>query len=92
MMETWFCQTERYPILVCQTERYPIPPSPTGKTVISCSQLVRVTERQLQLFGSTKVGVLPSTVAAKLGSFAASASTLTNSERKFVVGAAAKLK
>ena len=69
-----------------------LPASPTGETVISCSQLVRVTKHQLQLFGSTKVGVLPSTVAAKLESFAASASTLTNRERKIVIEAAANLK
>ena len=68
-----------------------LPESATGKTVISCSQLVRATKRQLRLFGCAKVGVLPPDAAAKLEEFAATAPTLTANERKIVTEAAAAL-
>ena len=69
-----------------------LPISRTGKTVISCSQLVRVSKRQLNLFGCNKIGNLPKSVAGKLREFAATVPTLTASERKIVVDALSTLK
>jgi hypothetical protein len=68
-----------------------LPASPTEQSVISCSLIVKANQRQLRLFGSEKIGVLPTPVARKLHEFIKTVTTLTIPEKKLVLGALATL-
>lgn len=64
-----------------------LPPSPTGETVVSFSQIVRIGEEKLTKFGATKTGSIDGMAAATLAAFADTTLVLNRSERTFVVAA-----
>lgn len=69
-----------------------LPESPTGKSVISCSQPVRATSRQLALYNAEKLGELLPVVARKLEKFVQGVQTLTRLEKRIVLEALAEIK
>jgi len=69
-----------------------LPESPTGKSVISCSQPVRANGRQLALYNAEKLGELPPGVARRLERFVQNVQTLTRIEKRIVLEALAELK
>lgn len=64
-----------------------VPKSPTGKSVVSFSLLVRVREDKLPVLGATKTGAIDAHLAGELAAFAKSARSLTRQEQAFVVSA-----
>ncbi len=64
-----------------------LPKSPTSKTVVSFSVIVKMGEQRLQKFGATKTGVLDGHIAGELTAFAKVVPTLTKAEKAFVVAA-----
>lgn len=66
-------------------------PSPTGQSIISCSQVVRATKHQLTLFACVKKGEIPVNVARKLEKFVKSVRTLTADERNIVLSALSQI-
>lgn len=64
-----------------------LPKSPTGKSVVSFSMLVRVKEEKLALFGAKKTGEIDAHLAGELAAFAKSVGSLNRQERAFVVSA-----
>ena len=57
-----------------------LPISPTGKTVISCSLIVKYNQRQLSLYKARKLSTLDKTIAADLRDFVAKSPALTRKE------------
>lgn len=64
-----------------------VPKSPTGKSVVSFSLLVRVREEKLPAFGATKTGKIDANLAGELAAFAKGVKSLTRQEQVFVVSA-----
>ena len=64
-----------------------LPKSPTGKSVVSFSLLVRVKEDKLPIFGATKTGEIDSHLAGELVAFAKETKSLTRKEQAFVIAA-----
>lgn len=64
-----------------------LPKSPTGKSVVSFSLLVRVREDKLPVSGATKTGTIDANLAGELASFAKAVGSLTRQEKAFVVSA-----
>lgn len=64
-----------------------LPKSPTGKSVVSFSLLVRVREVKLPVLGATKTGAIDAHLAGELASFAKAVRSLTRQEQAFVVSA-----
>ncbi|SMH58203.1 hypothetical protein [Maritimibacter sp. HL-12] len=64
-----------------------LPKSPTGKSVVSFSLLVRVKEEKLPAFGATKVGAIDGHLAGELAAFAKEVRSLTRQQQAFVVSA-----
>ncbi len=64
-----------------------LPKSPTGDTVVSFSMLVRMGDDRLVKFAAKKTGRLDAHIAGELAAFAKTVTTLTASERRFVVTA-----
>jgi hypothetical protein len=64
-----------------------LPCSPTGETVISCSQLLRINRRQRRLFNAKVKGQLDKKVAAKLVSHVEQTAVLPAIERRLIVTA-----
>lgn len=78
--------------LVCDDSEFGcLPKSPTGQSVISCSQLVRMSAHQLSIFKAKKLGKLPPAVARKLEKFVVTAFSLRKSERQLVLNAMANV-
>ena len=68
-----------------------LPKSPTGKSVISCSQLVRLRQDQLTLYRADKIGKITISVARKLHIFIEDVPTLTENERLIVLDGLSKI-
>lgn len=64
-----------------------LPKSPTGKSVVSFSQLVRVKEDKLTVLGATKTGAIDANLAGELAAFAKGVRSLTRQEQVFVTSA-----
>ena len=64
-----------------------LPKSPTGKSVVSFSLLVRVRDDKLPALGATKTGAIDAHLAGELASFAKAVGSLTRQEKAFVVSA-----
>ncbi len=64
-----------------------LPKSPTDKTVVSFSVIVKMGEQRLQKFAAVKTGAIDANVAGELAAFAKNVPTLTRDERAFVVAA-----
>ena len=64
-----------------------LPKSPTGNTVVSFSQIIRVKEDKLKLWGATKTGAVDGHLAGELSAFADNVRSLTRKEKEFVVSA-----
>lgn len=64
-----------------------LPASPTGKTVVSFSTVVRIGEKRLEKFGAVKTGVIDGHLAGELAAFAQATRVLTAAEKKLVVSA-----
>ena len=64
-----------------------LPKSPTGKSVVSFSLLVRVREDKLSVLRATKTGAIDAHLAGELASFAKAVGSLTRQEKAFVVSA-----
>jgi hypothetical protein len=64
-----------------------LPKSPTGKTIVSFSMLVRISEEKLPVLGATKTGVIDAHLAGELAPFARRVRSLTQKEQTFVVSA-----
>ena len=64
-----------------------LPKSPTGKSVVSFSLLVRVREDKLPVLRATKTGAIDAHLAGELASFAKAVGSLTRQEKAFVVSA-----
>jgi hypothetical protein len=62
-----------------------LPKSPTGKSVVSFSLLVKVKEDKLAVLGATKTGAIDAHLAGELAAFAKRARSLTRHEQAFVV-------
>ena len=69
-----------------------IPPSPTGQSVVSFSQLIRASERQLHLFQASIIGQCSPIVAATLATFNTTSNALTRDEKAIVAEALAQIK
>jgi hypothetical protein len=70
-----------------------LPPSKTGLSVISCSDIVLANTQQLQTFGATKMGQLPSLIARRLEQhILAGLTPFTDDEEKFVLAALALIR
>jgi hypothetical protein len=68
-----------------------LPVSSTGKTIISCSILLRIPVRQLEQHNIKVTGKLPSAVARKLANFIKTVPTLSDSDKEIIVDALAEL-
>lgn len=64
-----------------------LPKSPTGKSVVSFSMIVRVRDEKLPVFGATKTGAIDAHLAGELAAFAKGVRSLTRQEQAFVVSA-----
>lgn len=64
-----------------------LPRSPTGKSVVSFSMLVRIREDKFPIFGATKTGAIDAHLAGELAAFAKEVRSLTRREQRFVVSA-----
>jgi|GEM_PF-6376030 len=62
-----------------------LPPCKTGKTIISCSQPVRMNERQLKLYRAEKMGNLDTNIAKLLISFVKETKALSKKDKDLVV-------
>ena len=62
-----------------------LPNSPTGNTVVSFSQSVRMREDQLTLFSATKTGEISASTAGVLLAHARTVPTLSLGDRKIVI-------
>lgn len=71
---------------MADTELPCMPASPTGQSVISCSMIVRASQRQLRLFDAEHVGSIPIEAVRKLHAFVETpVTTLTRPERELVL-------
>lgn len=68
-----------------------LPKSPTGETVVSFSNLVRMNEERLLKFGATKTGRIESEVAGELVPFAKTVASLNRNEQSLVIAALERL-
>ena len=64
-----------------------LPKSPTGKSVVSFSLLVRVRDDKLPALGATKTGAIDAHLAGELAAFAKGVRSLTRQEQAFVISA-----
>lgn len=64
-----------------------LPKSPTGKSVVSFSLLMRIREDKLPVLGATKIGAIDANLAGELAAFAKQVKSLTRQEQIFVVSA-----
>lgn len=64
-----------------------LPKSPTGKSVVSFSQIIRVKEDKFSVLGATKTGEIDAHLAGELAAFAKVVKSLTRQERALVVSA-----
>ncbi|MCA0961036.1 hypothetical protein [Salipiger bermudensis] len=64
-----------------------LPKSPTGKSVVSFSQIIRIKEEKLGVLGATKTGTIDAHLAGELAAFAKEVRSLTRQEQAFVVSA-----
>lgn len=64
-----------------------LPKSPTGKSVVSFSQIIRVKEQKLGVLRATKTGAIDAQLAGELAAFAKGVRSLTRQEQAFVVSA-----
>ena len=62
-----------------------LPKSPTGKSVVSFSMLVRLKEDKLSIFGATKTGAIDPHLAGELAAFVKDVRSLTQHEKAFVI-------
>ena len=77
--------------IVSDTEIPCLPPSKTGKSIISCSQLVRANERQLKLYKAKKIGRLDKKIAMNLLKFVKTIDALSKFDKKIVTNALSKI-
>lgn len=68
-----------------------LPKSPTNQTVVSFTNLTRMGQDRLRIFGATKTGQIDGHLAGELVAFASELKVLTRSDRTFVVAALASL-
>lgn len=59
-----------------------IPENDTGLTIISCSMLIRLSEKQLTVYKAKKVGELDAEIVSQLREFIENSKTLTRNERQ----------
>lgn len=64
-----------------------LPKSPTGKSVVSFSMLVRIREDKLPIYGAIRTGAIDAHLAGELAAFAKEVRSLTRQEQMFVVSA-----
>lgn len=62
-----------------------LPKSPTKHTVVSFTNMPRMTEERLKKFGAVKTGQIDGHLAGELVTFARGLTLLTRSERAFVI-------
>lgn len=62
-----------------------LPKSPTGKSVVSFSLIIRVREDKLPILGATKTGAIDAQLAGELAAFAKEVKSLTRQEKVFVI-------
>lgn len=62
-----------------------LPESPTGKSVISCSMVVRFTQEQLKSYGAKKLGDLDWAILGALAVFLEQSPALSREERQPIV-------
>lgn len=75
-------------LYVIDDSRLPyLPASPTGKSCFSFSLVIRMTERQLEIFEAEELGVIDYDLAQELLAFAANVRSLTKSEHGLVIEA-----
>ncbi|MCK4946623.1 MAG: hypothetical protein KAS59_10230 [Alphaproteobacteria bacterium] len=77
--------------IVSDTEIPCLPPSKTGKSIISCSQLILANKRQLKLYKVKKIGRLDKKIAARLLKFVKTTDALSNTDKKIVTNALSKI-
>jgi hypothetical protein len=68
-----------------------LPKSPTGNTVVSFSQVVKMLPKKLKLFGAAKTGDISLEVAGELLAFARDCRALTDIDKPTVVNAFEKM-
>lgn len=68
-----------------------LPESPTGQSVVSCSQIIRMTEKRLQIFKAEKVSDFSPALARKLATHIKETPTLTDKEKKAVQAGLSKI-
>ena len=64
-----------------------LPKSPTGETVVSFANLVRMGDERLAKFDAKGIGVIDAELAGELSAFAKTVGSLTASEKKLVLTA-----
>jgi hypothetical protein len=64
-----------------------LPKSPTGKSVVSFSQIIRIKEEKLVVLSATKIGAIDAHLAGELAAFAKEVRALTRQEQVFVASA-----
>lgn len=64
-----------------------LPKSPSGKTVVSFSVIVRMGEDRLQKFAAAKTGEIDGHLAGELAAFVKTTPVLNHAEKAFVVTA-----
>ena len=62
-----------------------LPPSPTGESVISCSMVVRYSEKQLALYKAQSLGMLDDALLFQLKEFLRASTVLSKEERGPIV-------
>lgn len=68
-----------------------LPKSPTGKSVISCSLMVKYNAAQMTLYNATKRGTIEKSVAARLRDHIPTCRALSRPEKILIDGALATL-
>lgn len=63
-----------------------LPPTPSGKSVISCSTIVSISERELHRRKATLLGVAPRSVLLKIFDVVSEAEFLSEEERELILG------
>jgi hypothetical protein len=64
-----------------------LPNSKTGQTIVSFSLVIRIREKQLEIFNAVKTGAIDGRLAGELAAFAQTTAVLTSSEKRLVVSA-----
>lgn len=78
---------------VLQNTDFPcLPPSKTGKSVVSFSNMVRYNPRKLKIYRAEKIGTIPKKTAQKLKDFAKTVPTLNKKEHLIVLNGLSKIK